>query len=154
MAISEKKMQIVMNNYFKAECTVNTSIREAFEKGFRIGVQKGYETAKPAKITLESAIDYLRSTGWLQEHDRILAESVEPERKWIPVSERLLEEDKEVLVTVHFDGTKDVPPNSYVEIAGQIDGYWVSDSDEYKVARSRHHVIAWKPLPEPWRDEK
>lgn len=46
MAISEKKMQIVMNNYFKAECTVNTSIREAFEKGFRIGVQKGYDVTK------------------------------------------------------------------------------------------------------------
>ena len=52
MPISEKKMQIVMNNYFKAECTVNTSIREAFEKGFRIGVLKGYETAK---ILMESA---------------------------------------------------------------------------------------------------
>ena len=50
MAISEKKMQIVMSNYFKAECTVNTSIREAFEKGFRIGVQKGYE-AKPVERT-------------------------------------------------------------------------------------------------------
>ena len=46
MAISEKKMQIVMNNYFKTECTVNTSIREAFEKGFRIGVQKGYDVTK------------------------------------------------------------------------------------------------------------
>ena len=40
MGISEKKMQIVINNYFKQECDVNTSIREAFEKGFRIGVKK------------------------------------------------------------------------------------------------------------------
>ena len=52
MPISEKKMQIVMNNYFKAECDINTSIREAFEKGFRIGVLKGYKTAK---IVMESA---------------------------------------------------------------------------------------------------
>ena len=51
MAISEKKMQIVMNNYFKAECTVNTSIREAFEKGFRIGVQKGYDVTKEPERT-------------------------------------------------------------------------------------------------------
>ena len=51
MAISEKKMQIVMNNYFKAECTVNTSIREAFEKGFRIGVQKGYDITKEPERT-------------------------------------------------------------------------------------------------------
>lgn len=40
MGISEKKMRIVINNYFKQECSVNTSIREAFEKGFRIGVKK------------------------------------------------------------------------------------------------------------------
>lgn len=38
--ISEEKMKIVINNYFKKECSVNTSIREAFEKGFRIGVSK------------------------------------------------------------------------------------------------------------------
>jgi hypothetical protein len=41
MSISEEKMKIVINNYFKSECDVNTSIREAFEKGFRIGVKKG-----------------------------------------------------------------------------------------------------------------
>lgn len=39
--ISEKKIQIVINNYFKSECNVDTSIRQAFEKGFRIGVKKG-----------------------------------------------------------------------------------------------------------------
>ena len=41
MAISETKMQIVIDNYFQLECDINTSIKEAFEKGFRIGVQKG-----------------------------------------------------------------------------------------------------------------
>jgi len=41
MTISEKQMNIVIDNYFKTECDVNTSIRKAFEKGFRIGVQKG-----------------------------------------------------------------------------------------------------------------
>lgn len=40
MAISENKMQIVIDNYFKSECDINTSIRSAFEKGFRIGVKK------------------------------------------------------------------------------------------------------------------
>ena len=36
----EEKMKIVINNYFKTECSINTSIREAFEKGFRIGASK------------------------------------------------------------------------------------------------------------------
>lgn len=47
MAISEAKMQIVIANYFKDECDVNTSIRQAFEKGFRIGVKKGANMNRP-----------------------------------------------------------------------------------------------------------
>ena len=40
MVISEKKMKAVIDNYFKKECDVNTSIRQAFEKGFCVGVEK------------------------------------------------------------------------------------------------------------------
>ncbi len=47
MAISETKMQMVIANYFKDECDVNTSIRQAFEKGFRIGVKKGANMNRP-----------------------------------------------------------------------------------------------------------
>ena len=47
MAISETKMQMVIDNYFKDECDVNTSIRQAFEKGFRIGVKKGASVNRP-----------------------------------------------------------------------------------------------------------
>ena len=41
-------------------------------------------SAQPV-ITLESAIDYLHSIGWMQEHDRTLTESAQPKRKgkWI-----------------------------------------------------------------------
>lgn len=45
----EAKTQIVIDNYFKSECDVNTSIRKAFEKGFRIGVQKGSVAVEPVK---------------------------------------------------------------------------------------------------------
>ena len=44
MVISEAKVKIVIDNYFPKECNVNTSIREAFEKGFRIGLTKGGST--------------------------------------------------------------------------------------------------------------
>ena len=37
-------------------------------------------SAQP-EITLESAIDYLHSIGWMQEHDRALTESAQTERK-------------------------------------------------------------------------
>ena len=54
MAISEKKMQIVIDNYFKSECDVNTSIRQAFEKGFRVGVKKGQCSAENKGEWIES----------------------------------------------------------------------------------------------------
>lgn len=83
--------------------------------------------------------------------------SAEPERKWIPVTERLPEEETDVLVSVHFDGHKsptvDLPPSDYVEIASHVDGFWSSLSDEYKVAWKKHHVVAWMPTPEPYRGE-
>ena len=37
-------------------------------------------SAQP-ETTLESAIDYLHSIGWMQEHDKALTESAQPERK-------------------------------------------------------------------------
>lgn len=83
--------------------------------------------------------------------------SAEPERRWIPVTEALPEEETDVLVTVHFDGHKnpnvDLPPSDYVEIASHVDGVWSSLSDEYKVAWKKHHVVAWMPTPEPYRGE-
>lgn len=82
---------------------------------------------------------------------------------WIPVTERLPEEDKDVLVTVHFLGLKQTHPNGwndhikpsfYVDIAKHYSGEWCSASDEYKVARSRHIVTAWRPLPEAYMEEE
>ena len=40
MGISETKKQIVIDNYFKRECDVNTSIKEAYTKGFELGLKK------------------------------------------------------------------------------------------------------------------
>lgn len=55
---------------------------------FQDGIADGYArirsdikflpSAQP-EITLESAIDYLYSIGWMQEHDRIMVESAQPE---------------------------------------------------------------------------
>lgn len=84
--------------------------------------------------------------------------STEPEPRWIPVTERLPEEETDVLVSVHFDGHKCspvdyLPPSDYVEIASHVDGLWSSLSDEYKVAWKKHHVVAWMPTPNTWRGE-
>lgn len=86
MSISEKKMKIVIDNYFKSECNVDTSIREAFEKGFRIGVRKGLALSKADTPQTDrpsdddetiQAIHHLQKVGWLQEHDRILTKQTD-----------------------------------------------------------------------------
>ena len=61
MGISEKKMQIVINNYFKQECDVNTSIREAFEKGFRIGVKKASSAQPERSSEIQDILEYLNT---------------------------------------------------------------------------------------------
>ena len=40
MGISDTKKQIVIDNYFKDACDINTSIKEAFTKGFEVGLTK------------------------------------------------------------------------------------------------------------------
>ena len=80
--------------------------------------------------------------------------------RWVAVSEQLPEEETEVLVTVYFHGVKDykggwnshIEPKYYTEVASFYDDEWHSYTDEYKIARNRHEVIAWMPLPEPYKE--
>ena len=81
--------------------------------------------------------------------------------KWVSCSERLPDEETDVIVTRTFLGCKDgsrgwnnhIPPKTYVEVAQYFNGEWTALSDEYKVARNRHtDPIAWMPLPEPYRE--
>lgn len=74
--------------------------------------------------------------------------------EWILCTERLPDHEGEVLVTRHFRGMGDEFDNipNYVETAwyDEENDTWHSYSDDYKVYTSRHEVIAWKPLEEPY----
>ena len=78
--------------------------------------------------------------------------SVQPETHWIPCSERLPENDNEVLITV-WDAEDD-----YVEVyKGFYQGHewwtqWCHGCSKIKDEPCGENiVIAWMPLPEPYR---
>lgn len=83
------------------------------------------------------------------------AEIEEKQPRWIPVTERLPEEEESVFVVRKFLGVKgQVPPSTYTEIAYRCGDRWIADSDEYKIAWHRHtDPLYWMPLPEPPKED-
>ena len=73
--------------------------------------------------------------------------SAEPERKWIPVTEALPINDVDVIVSV-LDDSGDTSYR-FTSVGWCIPNgqYWVVDNEMC------YGVIAWMPLPEPWKGE-
>ena len=72
------------------------------------------------------------------------------EPHWIPVTERLPETSDAVLTTYIVNGDRS---RRYVEESSYYgnDESWSSPWDEYRIAGTRIEVIAWMPLPEPFK---
>lgn len=138
MEISEKKMQMVIDSYFKLECDVNTSIRNAYEKGFRTGVKKGLAV----RPKLEQSM-------------------------WIPCSERLPDDIRPVIVTwCNTDPAsyyQYIVGKRFTGVAHYKSGkwYWYSSTTEDFLAEYGRYdveefdeaieVLAWCELPDPWK---
>ena len=74
---------------------------------------------------------------------------------WISVKDGMPETNDEVLVTYIVNGNQ---KRRYVECASWFDndeeGYWSSVWDEYRVKGTRTEVIAWMPMPKPYKPPK
>ena len=118
-------------------------------------------TVQP-EITHEQAIDYLHSTGWMQEHDRqMMLDGVhrviaQPEPHWIPVTERLTKEKDAGILKKLGTSKRSEYVLATVEVKGErmtvtactYDGKW---DWNMKYAFPDYKIIAWMPLPEPYK---
>lgn len=85
------------------------------------------------------------------------AADVEP--RWIPVTERLPEEDKEVLISYRYKegegdtSHSDIDITSYGQMyfGGQKVGRVKHWRAPFEYFESNYEVIAWMPLPEPYK---
>lgn len=88
-------------------------------------------------------------------HMKNIAEGMTAETAgWISCKDKMPEAGEEVLVTYTIRGAE---KRRYVETASWYDGsdgHWSSVWDEYMPgAKERKKMLAWQPLPEPYRGD-
>jgi len=107
-------------------------------------------TRNACEITLRILAETDQEPVFYPQVDGITPTVIKPKQRWIPVSERLPEDRREVLVTAYWHETYQVMMASYYG-----DGLWwcVPFNNCGKHMRNDLHVIAWMPLPKPYEVE-
>lgn len=106
------------------------------EKSLVIMRELGSENeAKALNMACDRHVEFIKETP-----------SAQPEQRWIPVSERLPEENSDILVTYVEKDEKRIVPVNYGC------GTWFDCL--FNKVLNQVGVLAWMPLPEPWRGEQ
>lgn len=89
-------------------------------------------------------------------HDVYNAPSAQPEQRWVPIKFMMPTVGRDVLVSYHFKGQSEFleffPPHDGVKVT-----YWTGVANhgkpEFAEMGENTEVLAWMPLPEPYREE-
>lgn len=121
-----------------SECMQFPDTWEEFEQAY------GFEDKKEIYTNGSRLIQSFRVKQWLDH-------TAEPERKWIPVTEALPKDNRQVLVyaqSTHFALAK---YDEMREADGKYRKQWVT-FDAWKPYYTIENVIAWMPLLKPWEN--
>ena len=88
--------------------------------------------------------------------------SAPPKQRWIPCSERLPEENKEVLISYRYKEGEGDTSHTYIDITtygqmyfgGNKVGNYKHWRAPFEYFESNYEVIAWMPLPEPYKERR
>lgn len=136
------------------------NLDDAYEQGWN-DLQKCIESLPSAQHELNldewciACKEYDKNKHCCPRWNRVIRQTLkdmkeeQPEPHWIPVSERLPEEDGQYLITVkyvHVDGYDDI----YAEHGEWTDNKW--DMFCFGHCGKVENIIAWMPLPEPYEE--
>lgn len=117
--------------------------KDLYTYDYIVGTINDAPTIKPeAKLLAEVKLPKEELQELVGEVEKkIRAEMAHPEPHWIPCSERLPETDETVLVTCRTKKGANNVNRAYCD----KEGFWHGSG-------SMSNVVAWMPLPEPWRE--
>lgn len=110
--------------------------------------EEGHTLSAETKTALEIAITAL------EENKKLRAT-----QQWIPVSERLPEDDVEVLISYRSRKDKnrtgiDTTTYGYVYFGGQRIGDAKEWRNPYRYFHESNEIVAWMPLPESYKEDE
>ena len=133
------KSQLITCNFVKA-CNGVCPFEDALKHADKMQTMNEKHTVDHDRDWIIGCIkhDGFIKTDRFDKANQIILDALSAEAEWIPCSERLPEEYAQYLVCLK---------------SGECYVYWLKDSDWARGMAEKEGILAWMPLPKPYRED-